>query len=109
MDLQSYKARNRKQITLPSGLECTIKKLTVADVYAMGGAGSSESDQLRQSVQMISACVVGPFRIVEKPAAETGPDEIAANDIDNDDFGFLVEAITEFSGLAEKKISAVAN
>jgi hypothetical protein len=109
MDLASYKARNRKTLTLPSGLECTIKKLTVADVYAMGGAGSSESDQLRQSVQMVSKCVTGPFRIVDKPAQETQPDELSVTDIDNDDFAFLIEQITEFSGLAEKKISAVAN
>jgi hypothetical protein len=102
MDINQYKARNRKKITLPSGLECEIKKLTVADVYSMHGGGSSESDQLRQSVEMISACVVGPFRIVGKPVHETADNEISASDIDNADFQFLVEQITEFSGLTEK-------
>lgn len=103
MTIDQYKSRNRKQITLPSGLQCEIKKLTVADVYAMQGGGSSESDQLKQSVQMISACVVGPFRIVEKPVHEAAENEISSSDIDNDDFQFLVEQITEFSGITEKK------
>lgn len=99
MDLKAYKQRNRKEIELPSGLGVTIKKLSIGDVYEMGGTGFDESSQLKSSIDMVCKCVTGPFKVVDKPVNECGDDELSVSDLDNQDFEFVINAITEFSGL----------
>lgn len=103
MDITEYKNRARKTVTLPSGLELTIRKLSVADIYGIQPTGIGKSDEIDASMKMICACVVSPFRIVQKNESECGDMELPVEYIDNKDYEFLIQEITEFSGLSEKK------
>jgi hypothetical protein len=98
MDLNEYRNRNRKAVTLPSGLELTIKKLSVREV-AQAQTNYAENDEMGKTIAIVTGCVVGPFQLVDKGVSEVGENELSVAELDNADFECLVNSINEFSGL----------
>lgn len=125
----SYKTRNQKIITLPSGATVSIRKLVPEDylsqksipVYDMvGGRNKPENlspEQMavieerdrQRGIQMrktiLTRCC-GPLqfegeslRIVDKPSTETSTAEIAIELLDIDDSKFIADQVIEMSGL----------
>lgn len=118
MNLAEYKQQNRKAVTLPGGLDLTIKKLTYGEVQeAVGlakpvalGQEPEEGGNVLVVNEMLIKAVVGPFKIVNKPVDDCGEDELSISDLDNADYEILVKEVIDFSGMkaegAEKKSEA---
>jgi len=114
-----YRKRSRKIVSLPSGGEVEIRRLSAADFLAMGeipllnlfgdmisGKVSEEiesSSELLSKFSNIVICrgVVSP-RIVDKDPGECSDDELSIYEIGLEDFNFLVSEIMKHSSLSEE-------
>ena len=110
-----YRKRNRKTITLPSGGEVEIRKLSVADFLKVGDIPSAfvsgdekerersvteGSPFARNFLKICLTCGVVSMRVVDKPAYDCGPDEVAVEEIPTADASFIASAVAEFTNLA---------
>ena len=109
MNLAEYKQRNRKAVTLPSGLECQIKKLSFGEIQEANalidsvglGQKQTEGANVIAVDQMLCCAVVAPFKLVKKQIFDCADDELSITDLDNQDYEFLVNEVTKFSGMVQ--------
>ena len=117
----SYRDRTRKQITLPSGATCVIRKLRPRDFVSVGSIPTTYPEQhakrgladkaederwaLRAERVILSECVCNfehdgkVYRIVDKRFSETSADEIAIEELEETEAAFIVSEVMRFSGL----------
>jgi hypothetical protein len=115
----------RKQITLPSGATCVVRKLSRLDFIGTDRIPQAfaSPDEKRPPVApevveefaaalgriaLVKACgfITEPdgrrLRIVTKHFAECGPDEIALEEVSNEDADAIVNAVSELSGMTQE-------
>lgn len=119
-----FKARTRKSVTLPSGLEVDIRKVVGRDFVGLGelpipAAGevdrhkSDAREQIEQIEQMKRysdrAIVRGALapRFTDDPAKIDAEHEVHLSYLDDDDYTALARAIFDFAGLTKETADAV--
>jgi hypothetical protein len=130
--MNSYKDRNRKTITLPSGATVSIRKLVAADYLVdkeipvadfMGSKKPGQSadvvtpERLRWGVALSKRILfncTGPFlfegqtfKIVDKPSDKCADNELAFEDLDQADADAIAAEVNVFSGLTPQAAEAV--
>ena len=110
-----YRKRNRKTITLPSGGEVEIRKLSVADFLKAGDiptafvtgdeserekAVSEGSPFAKNFLKVCLTCGVVSMRVVDKPAYDCGPDEVAVEEIPTGDATCISNEVAVFTNLS---------
>lgn len=121
----TYRDRNRKIITLPSGAKCVIRKLTVSDFISIGGIPSVLPDDVKAGTRkptekeqqemnerglaiqrVIFTKCMGPivhegkrYFIVDKPVGQAADGEIEIDAWDQSDAEFVALEVMSFSGM----------
>ena len=113
-----YRQRSRKTITLPSGGEIAIRKLTGLDYLEVGdvptafwtAVKSGDKDEVtkilekykdlsrRMTIVSLVRGVVS-MRIVDKRPIDCSDEEVSVDEIDPQDTDFIVEQISEMNAL----------
>jgi len=131
---KEYKSATRKIVTVPSGAEFLIKRVTNWDFIhspylpvgfdikrfqkdAQAVAKDSQDPQElfrnhpKESAELariyILVGVISP-RVVDKPLEECEEDELSIYEILDDDLNFLINEIIEFSGMGKEATEKVA-
>lgn len=118
----SYKDRNRKIIELPSGATVLIRKMVARDYLGnreipildlVGKTKPSRPEEitpekLQQGIALAKIALVNctscfsfgseTFKIVDKVSADCGANELAIEDLDQEDADAIVTQVNEFSG-----------
>lgn len=124
----TYRDRNRKTITLPSGAKCVIRKLTVSDFVSIGGIPSALPDDVKAGARnptekeqqemnerglaiqrLIFTKCMGPivhegkrYSIVDKPVGQAADGEIEIDAWDQADAEFAALEVMSFSGMRKE-------
>lgn len=124
----SYRDRNRKSITLPSGATCAVRKLIVNDFISIGdipgsadNAGKTKARKLNQKEQedaikwgaavqraILTKCLSKinfedkSFTVVDKPFGEASENEIEIDALDQVDAEFIVNEVMAMSGMRKE-------
>jgi hypothetical protein len=124
----SYKTRNQKQITLPSGAKCVIRKLRAEDFQGIGkvpllfsepkrnGVSPKAEEMKPEDIEWVSRfgeailtkcvspldCDGEKLRIVDCPFHECSDGEISIEVLDQADAAAIISAVQELSGLGKE-------
>ena len=124
---EEYKTRSRKTITLPSGGEVVIRKLTGLDYLDVGdipsafweavrGQDKAEAGKVleknkdlarRMTVASLVKGVVS-MKIVDKHPRDCADDEVSVDEINPKDTDYIVEQISEMNSLHREAGKAIA-
>lgn len=108
MDAKEYRQLNRKDIKCPSGLELTIRKITSMDYLRLGILPDTMHEALikEDSVDVKAVAKIQTmfltrgvlpkpdFVIVDKDPKDCGENEIAVNELAEDDIRFIITEIS---------------
>jgi len=113
-----YRKRLRKVITLPSGGEVEIRKLSASDFLSAGEIPLAFREAIRSSDKAAAEAVmvadpglakrinnavlvngVVSLKFVDKPPRECADDELSIHEIDPEDHNFIIDAISALNNL----------
>ena len=111
MNAQEYRKRTRKTITCPSGLELQIRKIKSIDYLKLGilpdTLNNIETDPQKVDPAMVEKLQkmfvlrgVVPnkeIRIVDKPLDQLADNEIAYDDLEDEDLNCIISEVSKFS------------
>jgi hypothetical protein len=110
MDLTEYRNRNRRPVTLPSGLKGFVRAPSVLDLSAYPGllasalrGGGEEGDSAREWVHLVLRRCFIPERGVmcEKEPGQCLPGELSVHEVAPGDAAALLEAVAALGGPRE--------
>ena len=111
MNISEYRNRNRKPITLPSGLEGWVRPPSIADMTRyqgllrafMGGAspGALEGDLLRDFIHCsLRYCFMPKEGVMsDKEPGQCLPNELSIHELSEEDASAIFTAVREMGGL----------
>lgn len=91
MKASEWKEKNRKTVTLKSGLVVTVRRLSPFALMSLGGIVGMEIIPPEKQGDVTKAILKSAL---VSPKIGDGPDEIACEDLDVTDLNELMEAIT---------------
>ena len=98
--ISPYRAKHQEEVTVPSGCEFRIKRLSPITVNRI--KGSRDIDEFSQDIDAISkilvAAVVDPRLTIDSVGDE---DTLSIEELDMDDLTDLLNKIIEYSGLSK--------
>lgn len=108
MNAKEYRQLNRKDIVCPSGLELTIRKITSMDYLRLGLLPDTMHEVLINDDKVDTKAVANiqtmfltrgvmpkeDFVIVDKDPKNCGDNEIAVNELAEDDIRFIITQIS---------------
>lgn len=106
MDISEYRNRGRRRIELPSGLAGFVRAPSVMDLAAypkllgatMNGDDPGEGDSTREWIHcLLRRCFI-PERgvMTDKEPGECLPGELSVHELDAEDAGAIISAVTAF-------------
>jgi len=124
---EEYKTRSRKTITLPSGGEVVIRKLTGLDYLDVGdipsafweavrGQNKAEAGKVLEKNQdlarrmTVASLVKGviSMKVVDKHPRDCADDEVSVDEINPKDTDYIVEQISEMNSLHREAGKTIA-
>jgi len=115
MEIEEYRKKMLKEVTLPSGFNVTIRKLPLSAVTKMsklfkfkGVATNIPRDELMEHMDelieiLIPQCVVRPRIVTENPAPKGA---LSLQELEWSDSLAIIDEIIEFGGLSEEDAKA---
>jgi hypothetical protein len=90
MNAQEWKGKTRKTLTLKSGLEVTVRRMSPWAISEHGQIPGLDVVEERDQTKVARAILLGG---IVSPKFGDGPDEISLLDLDSEDTSTLIDAI----------------